>query len=147
MSWSIPLRVAGSIVLCIGLAHLAMPTWGYDPAVAEAFTAQSRAHFYDLGTYAIGSFLIALGTLSLAFSRRPSPEAATYCVAMTVLWSTRFGLELLFPVDLSLFFVARPHPVLAVVIGLLAVLYGVAAVGLRSAVLRADTQQEAQGAC
>ncbi len=121
--WAVALRAGGALVTGIGLAHLAMPVWGYDPAVVEALAPATRAHFLDLATYAIATFLLAFGGLSFALSRRPSPEAGVFCAVMSVVWSVRLGLELRFPVEVSLFSVPAPHLPLLAVIGLVAALY------------------------
>ncbi|MBX2801746.1 MAG: hypothetical protein KTR31_28970 [Myxococcales bacterium] len=130
MSWIVALRLAGCVVLSIGAAHLVMPTWGYDSEVVGALAPEVKAHFHDLGTYAIGVFLIAFGALSLAFSRRPSAEGALFCAVMVAVWSIRLLLELLFPVELALFRVPAPHAPLLGVVGTLCVLYALAAVRL-----------------
>ncbi len=58
------LRAGGLVVIAIGLAHFFLPTFGYDPAIPAAMDAGSGAHFFYLGTYAIGGFLIAFGIIS-----------------------------------------------------------------------------------
>lgn len=124
---------AGAIVACIGIAHLLLPTWGYDPAQIASMSPRAHAHFLDLGTYAIASFLLAFGALSIAYSRAPARlEARLFCRVMTVVWIARLALELRYPVDLSLFSVANPHPPLvAVLIGIVG-LYTAAAIGTAS---------------
>ena len=127
--WRLFMGIAGSIVLMIGLAHTIMPSVGYDPSVAASLSSQTRAHFYDLGTYAIASFLIAFGVLSLILSvRGRARDAAVFAAVMSVVWAVRFVLELRFPVDLRLFFVEDPHVGLAVVVAVVASLYAASTV-------------------
>lgn len=125
--WPLALRIAGAMVLAIGLAHIAMPTHGYAPSVAAGLSAQEKAHFYDLATYAIASFLIAFGGMSLFLSyRRASLEAAAFSGLMLLVWAVRLGLELLYPVDFALFFVTEPHLGLIGALTALVILYAVA---------------------
>jgi len=123
---STPLGLAGTIVCLIGGAHLFLPTHGYARAATDGFAPAAREHFYFLGTYAIAGFLLSLGALSLVFSRLPGPQTRAFAGVMTLLWSARFVLELAYPVDLALFGVARPHPLLLGTLASLVLLYALA---------------------
>lgn len=129
----LPLRLAGAIVLSIGLAHLALPTLGYRQTELGDLRPEVHHHFVDLGAYAIAAFLISFGLFSLLLTfRRPSVESVVFTGLMTVVWAYRSILELIFPTELGLFFVDSPHILLVAALGLLAGLYGLATTqGLR----------------
>jgi len=123
------LRLGGLLTLAIGLAHLLFPAAGYDHAIPDSMSPQVRAHFYYLATFAIATFLLALGSISVLFSRLTDvPSAALIACIFAALWTARFGLELLYPVNVLLFALARPSTFLLPVIGLTAALYMTSAV-------------------
>ena len=125
----ISLRLGGLVTLAIGLAHLLFPAAGYDRAIPDGMPPPVRAHFYYLATFAIAAFLLALGSISVLFSRLTHvPSAALIACILAALWTARFGLELLYPVDVSLFFLAHPSSLLLPVIGTLAALYAIPAI-------------------
>jgi hypothetical protein len=131
---SLALTVGGSITCIIGVAHIFMPTLGYDQSVPQAMAPAVRAHFYYLGTYAICGFLLSLGLLSLYFARfAETRHALVVCTVLAFFWTARTILEILYPVDLRLFVLASPHLALLVVITFLALTYTAATVaGWRS---------------
>jgi hypothetical protein len=120
------LRCAGLMVLAIGLSHFFMPGFGYDPQDLLAVPKQQRAHFVYLGTYAIGLFLVCFAILTLVAGKtRPTLQMTIFLGLMTLVWGARFGLELVYPVNIPLFFLENPHPVLAATIFLIWLAYGV----------------------
>lgn len=129
------LTIGGLIAGMIGFAHLFMPTLGYDPAVPSAMAPAVRAHFYDLGTYAISGFLLSFAALSLYFGRSCDIRSArAVCSVFALFWTARTLLELRYPVELQIFFLRSPHGVLLAVISFLAVNYSTAAIaGWKSA--------------
>ena len=52
--------------------------------------------------------------------------ARLFAGVMTIVWSVRVGLELRYPVDVRIFILERPHPVLMPVLGLIAASFAVA---------------------
>ena len=101
----------------IGLSHFVMPSLGYDADVIAGIPELPRDHFVYLGTYAIGSFLVSFAVLTfLVDFTQPTKFTTVFLGLMTLVWSIRFVLELLYPVDLSLFILPNPHPVLLVTI-------------------------------
>ncbi|MEL7209895.1 MAG: hypothetical protein AAGK32_16950, partial [Actinomycetota bacterium] len=55
---------------------------------------------------AVGILLIAFGAVTLLFARHPTqhlPLLLPYLTIKTVLWVARLGLEIVFPVRLSMF--------------------------------------------
>ena len=125
------LRFAGIVVLLIGIAHFFFPTYGYDPSVPKSMDPALRAHFFYLGTYAIGGFLVAFGAMSLAVAGlRHMFVAGGFSAIMALVWGWRTVLEIRYPVDLKLFFIERPTIVLLpTFIGLTAI-YAAAAVAI-----------------
>ena len=125
------LRAGGLVVIMIGLAHFLMPTFGYEPAVPAAMDMRASAHFFYLGTYAIGGFLIAFGAISLYTSKLADTRtAALFAGLMALMWGWRTVLEILYPVDLRLFILERPTVVLLPVLLALTFVYAASAVGL-----------------
>lgn len=116
--------IPGALILTIGIAHLFMPSIGYASHDLSAIPEPQRSHFVYLGTYAIGVFLLAMGGLTVYMALQTATKAATvFFGAMAAVWTGRWVLEFLFPVNLRLFFVDDPHAVLRVVIGVIAVAY------------------------
>jgi hypothetical protein len=124
------LRMAGGLLLLIGIGHMFMPEWGYAPSVVAGMTAVVEAHFYHLGTYAIGSFLMAFGIMSLVHARQPdSATTHAFTTVMGLVWVFRVALEFQYPVRLTIFVLHDPHPVLAPLLILIAGCFSVAAWG------------------
>ncbi|MCI5077175.1 hypothetical protein [Oricola sp.] len=127
-------RVAGMMVLAIGLAHFALPTLGYATADLAVIPDAQREHFVFLGTYSIAFFLISFAVMTL-FARLETPrrEMTVFLGLMVVVWTARLVLELIYPVELPLFFVPKPHPMLIVTLTIIALGYAVGFAGhLRS---------------
>jgi hypothetical protein len=117
---TIALRLAGALVLAIGLGHVFMPTIGYAPEATVDMSTETKDHFYYLGTYAICAFLLSFGVLAFWFSRDVrSRDARFFAAVMTAVWSARLALELRYPVAVRLFVLDHPHPVLLAVIGVI----------------------------
>ena len=115
---------AGLNALIIGIVHFALPGYGYRAADLAEIPLLQREHFVYLGTYAIGSFLIAFGVMTLRFARGPaSGDAALFFGLMSGVWALRTVLELLYPVALPLFVVATPHPALLTTTALVTLAY------------------------
>lgn len=114
----------GAISLAIGIMHFFMPTLGYDPADLRAIPEAQREHFAYLGTYAIGSFLVALGLITMVLAPRlRASDAAFLFSLMTIVWGLRAAMELVWPVDLRLFVLDYPTTVLLPIQVLIFVLY------------------------
>lgn len=123
-------RISGLLVLLIGLAHFVMPSLGYDAGDLAVIPEAQRDHFVYLGTYAIGTFLVSFGVLTLlADPCRPSRLEKVFFALMAFVWGARFVLELLYPVDLSLFILSNPHPVLLATVLLIWAGYGLGLAG------------------
>jgi len=120
--WS--LRVAGGLVLLIAVGHAFMPAWGYPESVRNGMTSAVKEHFYYLGTYAICTFLLAFAVLTFYHSRLVgSPATLVFSGTMAVVWWLRLALEFSYPVDVPIFFLEYPHPVLVPVLTIIAVAF------------------------
>jgi hypothetical protein len=91
-----------------------------EPAVGECF--------YYLGIYVICTILLLLAFLSIYFSRFEHPRASLVVGSvLVVLWVARAILELIYPVDIRIFFLQTPHSVLLSVAIFLAFIYSISA--------------------
>jgi hypothetical protein len=121
--------IPGMLILMIGMGHFLMPTLGYTELDLLEIPPAQRAHFVFLGTYAIGSFLVGMGLLTLRFARRLSGEEAVFFFGlMALVWAARTLLEFLYPVHLRIFFLVDPHGLLSIVLGVITVCYVTAAI-------------------
>lgn len=119
-----PLLIGGSITLLIGIGHIFMPTMGYEETIPQAMQPVIRDHFYYLATYAICSFLLAFGLLSICFSRiKFSLHTIAFSWIMALVWIARVVLEFVYPVEVRIFMLGHPHEVLRGVIVVLTLLY------------------------
>jgi hypothetical protein len=124
LSLKIALRVGGIFTLVIGIAHIFMPDLGYEPSVAESMTPDIRDHFYYLATYAICTFLLTLGIISIYASKIKETRVALFiCMLLGLLWIGRTILEIRYPVHVKLFFLDVPTVALLPVIAFIAFTY------------------------
>src|SRR3569833_1120366 len=99
----------GILIVIIGIGHIFMPEIGYDRKVPASMDTEISDHFYYLGTYAICSFLLTIGSISIYTSRKNNPDFSfTICAILALLWIARFILEIIYPVHLKLFFLNNP---------------------------------------
>jgi len=126
---NIGLICSGCIILLIGLAHIIFPIYGYGKDVQDFFK-QSHAisdHFYYLATYAICSFLLFIGLVtiyigaSVKFIKHNSKFIKYYTVLSIVLWTSRLVLEIKYPVNLTLFGIHDPSKNLMIVLSLIVI--------------------------
>lgn len=123
-------RLAGMIVLAIGLAHIFLPEFGYATADLVAVPDPQREHFVLLGTYAIASFLLTFAVMTLLADRNStSVQTTIFLGLMTVVWGVRIALEIIYPVRLALFGISSPHPALLVVTAIVCGAYAIGFVG------------------
>lgn len=123
-------RISGLLVLAIGLAHFLLPTLGYAPEALAAIPEAQREHFVYLGTYSIAFFLVSFAVMTLIADRNAASRPMTVFLGlMVVTWWARLMLEVIYPVELSLFFVAEPHPMLIPVLLVIAAGYTVGFIG------------------
>lgn len=125
---ALSLRVAGGLILLIGLGHVLMPTLGYSASATAGMSVAAKDHFYFLGTYAICSFLLAFSALSIAASYAPGVwTTRTFSVVMAAVWTSRVILEVRYPVALQIYVLRNPHPILLPILLTIALAFTVAA--------------------
>lgn len=126
---NIGLIFSGSIILLIGLAHTIFPAYGYSKDVQEYFkqSPQIADHFYYLATYAICSFLLFIGLITVyigtsnTLANHNSKFIRYYSILSIVVWSGRLILEIKYPVKLSLFGIHEPTKNLIIVLSLIVI--------------------------
>lgn len=122
----LPMLTGGIITMIIGFGHIFMPTAGYEDTVIFSMAPAIRDHFYYLGTYAICIFLLALGFISIYFSRiELSIHTIIISSILAILWIGRTILEFIYPVEIKIFMLQKPHNALRIVISTLALLYSI----------------------
>lgn len=120
---------SGCIISVIGLAHTIFPTYGYSDEVQDFFKKSPLMadHFFYLATYAICSFLLFIGAVtiyvgaSIEFGKNNSKFISYYTVLSIALWSGRLLLEIKYPVRLSLFKISEPTNNLVIVLSLIVI--------------------------
>lgn len=126
---NIGLICSGCIISLIGLVHIIFPTYGYSDDVQDFFKQSPPIadHFYYLATYAICSFLLFIGLVtiyigaSLEFAKNNSKFITYYTVLSIALWAGRLALEIKYPVKLSLFGIHDPTKNLVIVLSLIVI--------------------------
>jgi len=101
------LLAAGIIEIAVGLLHFAMPYFAYQ-AKGFSLLQPNEINFVTLVIFAVGILLVAFGSITMLFSRNVESMIEVlyyYVVIKTILWIGRVALELLYPVNLSMFYV------------------------------------------
>ncbi|MCU7934547.1 MAG: hypothetical protein KZQ99_06660 [Candidatus Thiodiazotropha sp. (ex Dulcina madagascariensis)] len=101
------LLVAGIIEIAVGLLHFAMPSFAYQ-AKGFSLLEPNEINFVTLVVFAVGILLVAFGAITILFSRKLESMVEVlyyYVVIKTILWAGRVILELIYPVNLSMFYV------------------------------------------
>ena len=101
------LLVAGIIEIAVGLLHFAMPFFAYQ-AKGFSLLEPNEINFVTLVVFAVGILLVAFGAITILFSRKLESMVEVlyyYVVIKTILWAGRVILELIYPVNLSMFYV------------------------------------------
>ncbi|MDQ6984185.1 MAG: hypothetical protein Q9M44_05675 [Ghiorsea sp.] len=101
------LLAAGIIEIAVGLLHFAMPFFVYQTK-GFSLLQPNEINFVTLVIFAVGILLVAFGSLTILFSSKLESMIEVlyyYVVIKTILWVGRVGLELLYPINLSMFYV------------------------------------------
>ena len=101
------LLIAGIIEFAVGLLHFAMPAFAYRSKGFSLLRAD-EINFVTLLIFAVGILLMAFGWLTIFLSRKVEPLIEfihIYVLIKIVLWSGRVFLEILYPVNLNMFYV------------------------------------------
>jgi len=99
------LMVTGGLIpLVVGIGHLFLPRFGFEAEILAQFDPETRAHFVELALYAIASFLLAFAGLSFYFAGHMQLlTSRIFAFVMSAVWLVRAALEVMFPVEISLF--------------------------------------------
>jgi len=101
------LLVAGIIEIAVGLLHFVMPFFAYQ-AKGFSLLDTNEINFVTLVVFAVGILLVAFGAITILFSRNLESTIEVlyyYIVIKTVLWTGRVVLELIYPVNLNMFYI------------------------------------------
>ncbi len=101
------LMSAALIEISVGLLHFLMPYYLYDVASFHLLTENEKS-FVTLLTLAIGILLVAFGSVTVLFSKNITQLLDVlfiYLLIKVALWLARVSLELLYPIELKLFYI------------------------------------------
>jgi hypothetical protein len=127
------LLIAGIIEVVAGLAHFAIPSFAYQ-ARGLALLTPDESGLVSAAILSVGILLIAFGALTIRLASKSSPAEILmfYATLNSILWVARVVVELIYPVRISLFLVARPTVLLLPAFVLESALFLAAAVLLRA---------------
>lgn len=101
------LLAAGIMEVMVGLLHFIMPSFVYQSAGFSLLQA-NEISFVTLLIYAVGILLLAFGSLTILFSIKLESMITAvyyYVIVQAILWIGRVILEVLYPVNLNMFYV------------------------------------------
>ena len=119
------LMAGGIAELVIAVVHFLMPLSICRSAEIAGVSAEYRS-FLFLATFAVGACMLAFGSLSIYFGRRPSRDGHAWWVfslSQGLLWMVRAILELILPVRIPLFFLSNPTTVILPAALVIAILF------------------------
>lgn len=101
------LITAGTIEILVALVHFVMPYFTHQN-IGFISLNHNEVDFIDLLIFAVGILLLAFGSLTIFFAKRVEGLVEVlfyYLVIKVILWSLRVILELIYPVQLDLFYI------------------------------------------
>ena len=101
------LKVAGSIEILVGLLHFLMPYF-VDKNHYYSLSSVAENNLVTLLIFAVGILLIALGGTTILFANRLQQTIDIlyyYLIMQVILWLSRVVLEVLYPIQLSFFYI------------------------------------------
>ncbi len=101
------LKVAGFIEILVGLLHFLMPYF-VDKNHYYSLSSVAENNLVTLLIFAVGILLIALGGTTILFANRLQQTIDIlyyYLIMQVILWLSRVVLEVLYPVQLSFFYI------------------------------------------
>ncbi len=110
----VTLKVAGFIEIFVGLLHFLMPFF-IDKSQYYFLVSDAESNFVTLLILAVGILLIALGGTTILFANKIKHSIDIlyyYLIIQIILWVSRVVLEVLYPVQLSFFYIS-PFTLLA----------------------------------
>lgn len=101
--------VGGVIFSVIGFSHFFMPELAFSEQVTNTMSTEVKDHFVYLAIYMLGTFLCALGLISLLSVKCLNTAVIKpLAIIFALTWMLRAVFELLYPVKLSLFGMDNP---------------------------------------
>ena len=103
------LVLAGVIEILVGLLHFVMPYFAYQSHGFQMLNT-NEINFVTLVIYAVGILLVAFGSVSILlaqYTQSMQKIILYYLIIKSVLWMARVVLELIYPVNLNMFFVEK----------------------------------------
>ncbi len=102
---------AGLMEIVFGLSHFAMPYFAYQ-SKGYSLLNHNEIKFITLCIFSLGIILIAFGILTILLSTKVEAIIKIvfyYTLIKAALWTVRIILGILYPVDISLFFIEQPN--------------------------------------
>jgi hypothetical protein len=104
---NVVLKIAGSIEILVGLLHFLMPYF-VNKNHYYSLSLVAENNFITLLIFAVGILLIAFGGTTILFANRLKQTIDIlyyYLIIQVILWLSRVVLEVLYPVQLSFFYI------------------------------------------
>ena len=101
------LLLAGIIEILVGFLHFFMPYFLYQSSGFEQLNS-IESDYLLLVTYAVGVLLVAFGAITLLFAIKIDKLKEVifyYLLIKIILWTARVILEILYPLELSMFYI------------------------------------------
>jgi hypothetical protein len=111
-SWiKIILLTAGIIEIVLGLIHFAFPYFAYQ-SKGYSLLSSNEIDFVTLCIFCVGILLVAFGAFTVFLSSKVETAIKIvffYTVIKSILWTGRVILGILYPANISLFFIEQPN--------------------------------------
>lgn len=101
---------AGAVEILVGFLHFAMPLF-VNQAPGFSSLSGGEIDFVTLSVAAVGILLVAFGSLTVAVAFHPDAwrdVLLPFLAVKSILWCSRVGLEIMFPVTIPLFHLSHP---------------------------------------
>ncbi len=98
---------AGIIEIGVGLLHFFMPYFIYQSDGFE-YLSEIELNYVTLVTFAVGILLVAFGAVTILFSlhiESVKKILLQYLIIKIVLWTLRVVFEIIYPLELNIFYV------------------------------------------
>jgi hypothetical protein len=107
----IVLLTAGIIEIVLGLMHFAFPYFAYQ-SKGYSLLNYNEIDFVTLCIFCVGILLVAFGTFTVFLSSKVQTATEIvyfYTMIKSILWTGRVILGILYPANISLFFIKQPN--------------------------------------
>lgn len=101
------LLTAGGLELFVALLHFIMPYFAIQN-VSISSLGTNELNFVSLLIYAVGILLLAFGSMTIVYSFNPQKTVDLlyyYLIIQVFLWALRVILEIVYPIQIKLFYV------------------------------------------